>query len=324
VELMLKVRGAGSDDGEYAQDSEIQVDLGFQKSAYKFEKEHIVEQAVMFTDIKEYSRKAQVLNSMELTTLLHEYEGILLPIVSAHQGELIKRMGDGHMFTFDDPLNAALAGIRIQKSLKRYNSFREEKYRVTVRVGIHWGQVVRKAGDVYGNTVNIAARLESSAREGAVYVSAELQEMIKSCVISREIGPTQVKGIREPILVFEPYEIAVDLPEDRDPTRRKRESAAGVEQAAAAGAAPGDGGRGAVPREGTGPDGVPPGAPGGGGREAAVNRKLIRLLQQTFMSLNNLCLQAERGEVDVSRLRRELAKRYKAAARVIKHGGLTG
>ncbi|MFW6180176.1 MAG: adenylate/guanylate cyclase domain-containing protein [Spirochaetota bacterium] len=336
VELMLKIRGAGSDDGEFLPDADIHVDLEFQKSAYKFEKEHISEQAVMFTDIKGYSRKAQALNSMELTTMLHEYEGILLPIVSAHQGELIKRMGDGHMFTFDDPLNAALAGIRIQKSLKRYNSFREEKYRVTVRVGIHWGKVVRKAGDVYGNTVNIAARLESSAREGAVYVSDELQERIKSYVISREIGPTEVKGITEPILVFEPYEIAVDLPEGRDPTRRKRDSAQNVDQAAGGG--PG-GGRGEGPRgqpaQGPGAQGQSAqgqsaqgqsvqGAPGGGVRGTGVNRKLVRLLQQTFVSLNNLCLQAERGEVDIAEMRRELARRYKAAARVLKNGGPTG
>jgi class 3 adenylate cyclase len=364
VGLMLKVRGVQPEDEDsgFEPEQEIQLDLSRQKSAYRFEKEHIVEQGVMFTDIKGYSKKAQSLNSMELTTMLNEYEGILIPIVTSHCGELVKRMGDGHLFTFDRPLNAVLAGIRVQKALKRYNSFREEKYRVIIRVGMHWGQVVRKAGDVYGNTVNIASRLESNGKEGSVYISDALEAHIKDHVLSREIGPIQVKGISEPVVVYEPYEIAVDLPAELDPLKRSAQgmdhqkvdagaSASGASapvtnqrsgsgDAASGGA--GDAASGGVTGGGNG--GVTgagkPAVKTGGGRNgqganggaagaapssngAGVDRKLIKLLQQTFISLNDLCLKAEKGQVELPQMRRELAARWKACAALIKKEHVT-
>ena len=116
------------------------------RSTYKFEREHVRICAVLFSDIQDYSSKAEELSSLEITSLLQEYEGILLPIVGAHEGALVKRMGDGHIFLFSEPLSAVLAAIRVQKALRRFNRFRPEKMRVIVRIGIHWGEVVEKGG----------------------------------------------------------------------------------------------------------------------------------------------------------------------------------
>src|SRR5208282_2809546 len=103
-------------------------------------------------------KKAQVLPPMQLSALLQEYEKVLLGHIEAHHGELVKRMGDGHMILFRDPLAAVLAAIRLQKSLRRFNRYRDESTRVIIRIGIHSGSVVRKAeGDVLGNAVNIAS-----------------------------------------------------------------------------------------------------------------------------------------------------------------------
>jgi len=74
--------------------------------------------------------------------------------------------------------------------------------------------VVRKNGDVLGNTVNIASRLESSAKEGSVYISRQVNDEVKQYIHSREIGPVKVKGIEKPVFVFEPFEISLDLPEN--------------------------------------------------------------------------------------------------------------
>ena len=113
-----------------------------------------------------------------------------------------------------------LAAIRLQKSLRRFNRYRDENSRVVIRIGIHSGKVVRKAqGDVLGNAVNIASRLESSARPGSILISDKVQEKVKDSVHAREIGHITVKNISEPIRVFEPYEIVLDLPAELDPLK---------------------------------------------------------------------------------------------------------
>jgi len=219
-ELALAVRGKGSLENELHEedpDIEVQMDFFKEKEAYRFEHEYVQELAVLFADIQDYSKTAQALTTMKLFALIQEYEGILLPILISHRGELIKKMGDGHLVVFQNALDSVLAAIRVQKALKRFNSYREQERRVVVRIGIHWGKVVRKEGDVFGNHVNIASRLESSARGGAILISEALHQRLGGHIHARELGLISVKGISEPIKVFEPYEIVLDLPAGLDP-----------------------------------------------------------------------------------------------------------
>ncbi len=137
--------------------------------------------------------------------------------------KLVKRMGDGHMIVFRRPLDAVLAAIRLQKSMVRFNRYREENSRVVIRIGIHAGKVIRKpGGDVLGNDVNIASRLESSARPGSILVSDSVYDKVKDAILAREIGRITVKNIAEPIRVFEPYEITLDLSAELDPLKQAR------------------------------------------------------------------------------------------------------
>ena len=224
--LVLQVRGGTPDEGgelPLADMSAPAVELRTERSSFQFERENIQNLVMFFTDIKGYSKKAEVLTHMQLSTLIQDYEKILLAHVEAHRGELVKRMGDGHMITFQRPVDAVLAAIRLQKSLLRFNRYRDENSRVVIRIGIHSGKVVRKAqGDVLGNAVNIASRLESSARPGSILISDQVQESVKDAVHSREIGAITVKNISEPIRVFEPYEIALDLSPELDPLKKAR------------------------------------------------------------------------------------------------------
>ena len=125
--------------------SEQAARLSTEKETYRFEREHTRTCAVVFTDIQDYSAKAQEMSSLDLSALLQEYEGILLPVIDAHEGALVKRMGDGHLFVFREALDAVLAAIRVQKALRRYNRFQPEKQRVLIRIGVHWGEVVERA-----------------------------------------------------------------------------------------------------------------------------------------------------------------------------------
>jgi class 3 adenylate cyclase len=201
---------------------EPEVRFSTEKDTYRFEREHVRVCAVLFSDIQDYSKKAEELSPLEITALLQEYEGILLPIVGAHEGALVKRMGDGHLFLFSEPLSAVLAAIRVQKALRRFNRFRPEKTRVIVRIGIHWGEVVEKGGDALGNTVNIAARLQTAARGGSACISQELFGRVADWIHANDLGLVGVKGLRDPLRAWEPTEVALGLPSDRDPLKKIR------------------------------------------------------------------------------------------------------
>jgi class 3 adenylate cyclase len=286
--IALHLRGGSLDEPEdsgLAQDAPDAVDLRQERTAFQFEREHIQEMVMFFSDIQGYSKKAQNLTPMQLNTLLQDYEKILLAHTEAHRGELVKRMGDGHMFVFHSPLNAVLAAIRLQKSLLRFNRYRDESTRVVIRIGIHMGKVVRKAqGDVLGNAVNIAARLESSARPGSVLISDAVQAMVKDAVHAREIGHIIVKNISEPIKVFEPYEIVLDLPADLDPLKQTRSAAQKAD--------------GPDPESGVGEALGPDGKDAGEG--PAMPAAALAEIDRCFTLLLSLCRAAEEGKVPVA------------------------
>jgi class 3 adenylate cyclase len=300
LELALRARGAVADEEEPDQEAEQQVEFHGERDRYRFERECVTELTVLFTDIVGYSRKAEALTPMQLTALLQEYERILVAVAEAHHGELVKRMGDGHLFVFAEPLAAVLAAIRLQKSLRRFNRYRAETERVAIRIGVHCGKVVRKeGGDVLGNTVNVAARLEQSAQPGSILVSADLYEKVRDCVLVRELGEIEVKNISSPIRVFEPYEIALDLPAERDPLKQLRESAA-LAAAAAPAAAPAAARAAGAPASATA-------APAHGSGEPAGNRAALAEILRTFQRLQQLSRRVEAGGTGGEELRREIA-----------------
>ena len=182
------------------------------------------------------------------------------------------------MFVFQDPLAAVLAAIRLQKSLKRFNRYREENSRVVIRIGINCGKVVRKEqGDVLGNTVNIASRLETSAQPGSVLVSDAVHEKVRDHVHAREIGRITVKNISEPIRVYEPYEVALDLPAALDPLKNAREAAPAAFAAPASAQAAGG--------SAASPDIV------------TVDPEVLRQITACFQNLQDLCRGAQNGNV---------------------------
>jgi class 3 adenylate cyclase len=283
LELVQRLRGTpAAEDTEAALTDEqgAAMDFRTERNAFQFERENVQDLVILFTDIQGYSKKAQFLTPLQLSGLIQDYEKILLALVEAHRGELIKRMGDGHLFVFHDPLAAVLAAIRLQKSLRRFNRYREENTRVVIRIGINCGKVVRKErGDVLGNTVNIASRLESSAQPGSVLVSEAVHEKVRDYVHAREIGRITVKNITEPIRVYEPYEVALDLPAALDPLKSSREAVSSREAAPSHEAEP------PAARPQADPDNV------------TVDPEVLRQITACFESLANLCRDAQDGAV---------------------------
>ncbi len=283
LEMALQARGGAAaeeeDEEPLFDESAPAVEMRTERSTFQFERENMQELVMFFSDIKGYSKKAQVLPPMQLSALIQEYEKILLAHIEAHQGELVKRMGDGHMIVFQEPLPAVLAAIRLQKALRRFNRYRDENTKVVIRIGIHSGKVVRKAqGDVLGNAVNIASRLESSATPGSVLISEQVQEKVKDFIHAREIGQITVKNISEPIHVFEPYEIVLDLAPELDPLKRARTA-----PTPAAAAAPGS---------------------------VTLDRETYMEIARCFSALIGVCRQAENGQVALSTLNAQVLARW--------------
>jgi len=285
LDLAIRLRGTPSaEDSEMPvpEDPGAAVDFRTERNAFQFERENIVDLVVLFTDIQGYSKKAQVLTPQQVSSLIQDYEKLLLAHTEAHRGELVKRMGDGHMFVFHEPLAAVLTAIRLQKSLKRFNRYREENSKVVIRIGVHCGKVVRKEqGDILGNTVNIASRLESSATPGSVLVSEQVYEKVKDYVHAREIGRITVKNISEPIRVYEPYEVVLDLPVALDPLKSGKTAGASGPRAGAPAAMTPSGKAAASP---------PPG-------DVPVDPDVLRQIATCFESLESLCREAHDGNV---------------------------
>ena len=285
VEMAREARGgaaAEEDEGdEVFDESAPAVEVRTERSAFQFERENMQELVMFFSDIQGYSKKAQVLSPMQLAALLQDYEKILLAHVEAHRGDLVRRMGDGHFFVFQEPLPAVLAAIRLQKSLRRFNRYRDETNRVVIRIGIHSGRVVRKGrGDVLGNAVNIASRLESSARPGSILISDQVHDRVKDSVHAREIGHITVKNISEPVRVFEPFEIVLDLPPELDPLRQSRRAPPASSSPAAA----------------AGPVSL----------DAGVYTEILRC----FSALAGACREAPAGQVPVSTITDQVLARW--------------
>ena len=264
--------------------NDIKIDFSEEKKAFQFEHEHMVNLTVVFTDIEGYTHKSLTLTEMELASLIKDYESILIPIFNQHLGKLIKRIGDGHLFVFEKPINAVLGAIRFEKALKRFNDFREERLKVIARVGIHYGQVIMENGDVLGNTVNLASRLEESATGGRIYISNVVYNSVKDYIHTNEIGKIKVKGVDDPVMVYEPYEIMVSMPKDLDPANKKYSSSNISSKKSSS-----------ILND---------------AEETDIDSKITRYIKHTFSIIYNMCLKAEKGEIDVSLITKELRRRW--------------
>jgi adenylate cyclase len=135
--------------------------------------------AIMFTDMVGYSALMQRNESFALE-LLHEHQQLLRSVFIAYGGREIKTTGDGFMVEFTSALQATRCAIEIQKALVERNSSAPAGHSVQVRIGLHLGDVEVRDGDVYGDGVNIAARIEPLAESGGVCVSGAVYEQVRS------------------------------------------------------------------------------------------------------------------------------------------------
>ncbi|HEY5720218.1 MAG TPA: adenylate/guanylate cyclase domain-containing protein, partial [Gammaproteobacteria bacterium] len=152
--------------------------------------------SVMFTDIQGYTARTSAQSRDATLQLLKRHRDLLLPVLARYGGRLVKGIGDAFLVTFDSPTDAVLAGIAVQETLAAHNAGVPDAQQLRIRVAIHTGEVLLAEDDVYGEAVNIAARIEGIAEPGEVYFTeATYLSMNRAEVPSAEIGYRILKGI---------------------------------------------------------------------------------------------------------------------------------
>jgi class 3 adenylate cyclase len=158
---------------------------------------------IMFTDIKGFTERTSASSRDDLLKLLKAHENLLLPIVEQFDGTLIKTIGDALLVTFRSPTNAVLCGLMMQQKLFEYNQNKGAEDWIQIRIAINSGEVELRQGDVYGEAVNITARIEGITEANEIYFTeAVYLAMNKAEVPSSEVGSRVLKGIPEEIKVF--------------------------------------------------------------------------------------------------------------------------
>src|SRR5262245_32932826 len=159
--------------------------------------------AILAADIAGYSA---LMGADEARTVrdLKAHQAVLLPMISAHGGRVIDTAGDGILAEFGSVVNAAKCAVAIQKTMVERNADVEEARRMRFRIGINQGDVVFDDFRVYGDGVNVAARLENLAEPGGICISRKVYEDIsgKMQLAFVDLGEQQLKNIAQPVRVY--------------------------------------------------------------------------------------------------------------------------
>jgi class 3 adenylate cyclase len=148
--------------------------------------------AIMLTDICGYSRAMEA-DESGMFKRLQDHNHIVRMAVGKHLGREIKTVGDAFLVIFSSALDAVECALEIQRALADYNSSRPEAEKVLVRIGVHIGDVIVTEKDVFGDSVNVAARIEPLAHPGGICVSGEVYNLVRKKL---QLTIEHIEGVR--------------------------------------------------------------------------------------------------------------------------------
>jgi len=161
--------------------------------------------AILVSDVVGYSRLAGSDEDRILARLRALRSDLIDPIIAVHNGRVVKRTGDGAIVEFRSVVDAVRCAIEVQNGMAERNAGLAPERRIEFRIGIHLGDVVEETdGDLMGDGVNIAARLEGIAKPGTICLSEDAYRQVKSRLdlAVSDLGTTQLKNIAEPVRVY--------------------------------------------------------------------------------------------------------------------------
>jgi class 3 adenylate cyclase/pimeloyl-ACP methyl ester carboxylesterase len=160
--------------------------------------------AVLAADVSGYSRLMGGDEERTLAGLKEVRASLVDPTIAAHHGRIVKTTGDGLLVEFASAVDAARCGVEVQRGMAAQNVNIPQDTRIEFRIGIHVGDIIIDDNDIFGDGVNIAARLEGIAEAGGICISRQVLDQIegKLQLAFREMGPQNLKNIARPIEVF--------------------------------------------------------------------------------------------------------------------------
>ncbi len=159
--------------------------------------------AILYADVAGYSRLTGEDEDATHRTL-SEYLDLISSTIESHRGQVMHYAGDAVLAKFDAVVDAMSAAVAIQNELKAHNQDLPDDRKVQFRIGVNSGDVIEDRGDIYGDGVNVAARLESLAEPGGICVSESVRTAIgkKLYLDHEDMGKQQVKNIAEPVQAY--------------------------------------------------------------------------------------------------------------------------
>jgi class 3 adenylate cyclase/TolB-like protein len=160
--------------------------------------------AIVATDVVGYSRLMGMDEAATLAALKTHREELIDPKIAAHNGRIVKLMGDGALVEFASVVDAVRCAVEIQQRMEERNRDVPEDRRIVLRIGINLGDIIVEGDDIFGDGVNVAARLETLADPGGICVSRSVRDQIrdKIRIPLDDLGQIEVKNIARPIRAF--------------------------------------------------------------------------------------------------------------------------
>jgi adenylate cyclase len=159
--------------------------------------------AIMFTDIVGYTALAQRNESLALA-LLEEQRSLVRSIIPKHGGKEIKTIGDAFLLIFSSALEATTCAIEIQEEIERRNSSEPDDERVSLRIGIHVGDILEQRDDVAGDGVNVASRIDRFCEPGAICITQQVYDQVRNKLGKPlvSMGLQELKNVQEPMELY--------------------------------------------------------------------------------------------------------------------------
>lgn len=160
--------------------------------------------AILAADVFGYSRMMSEDEAGTLAALQGHRSQLLDPAITRHHGRIVKLMGDGLLAEFASVVEAVDCAAEIQREMAARNAGAANKRQMVFRIGVHLGDVIVEGDDIYGDGVNIAARLEGIAEPGSICISRQAYDQVnkKLALGYRSLGPQHLKNIPEAIEAF--------------------------------------------------------------------------------------------------------------------------
>jgi adenylate cyclase len=159
--------------------------------------------AIMFTDMVGFTALSQRDESLSLA-VLEEQRGLLRPIFRRHSGREVKTIGDAFLVEFPSALEAVRCGFEVQRSAREFNYARPAERQVHLRIGVHLGDVVESGGDISGDAVNVASRIEPLSEDGGVCLSQQVFDQVQNKfeLPLASLGSRTLKNVAAPVGVY--------------------------------------------------------------------------------------------------------------------------